>query len=213
MKKIILTAVAVFGFAFANAQEEKSGFKASTGNLTTELSVNGLIDNVSFNLQDQGFDNEMMFKARYFKSESIAYRGLFTIGVDSETTKMNPDDLKESTTKIGLGFGVEKHFAGTDRLSPYVGGDLLVGFNSSKVEQGSYEEKGPNGFRLGVRGVFGADYYFAKNLYLGVEAGLGIFYHNTGKTEINGTTVNDGSNRFEITPSVVGGVRVGFIMF
>ena len=128
-------------------------------------------------------------------------------------TKMNPDDLKESTTKIGLGFGVEKHFAGTDRLSPYVGGDLLVGFNSSKVEQGSYEEKGPNGFRLGVRGVFGADYYFAKNLYLGVEAGLGIFYHNTGKTEINGTTVNDGSNRFEITPSVVGGVRVGFIMF
>ena len=213
MKKVLLSAVALLAFGFANAQEEKSGFKASTGNLTTELSVNGLIDNVSFNLQDQGFDNEMMFKARYFKSESIAYRGLFTIGVDSETTKMNPDDLKESTTKIGLGFGVEKHFAGTDRLSPYVGGDLLVGFNSSKVEQGSNEQKGPNGFRVGVRGVFGADYYFAKNLYLGVEAGLGIFYHNTGKTENNGTTVNDGSNRFEITPSVVGGVRVGFIMF
>lgn len=213
MKKVLLSALAVFAFTFANAQEESNGYKASTGNVTTELSVNGLMDNVNFNLQDQGFSNEMMFKARYFKSESVAYRGLLTIDVNSETTKMTPDDLKESTTNIGLGFGLEKHFTGTDRLSPYVGGDLLVGFNSSKVEQGSNEEKGPNGFRVGVRGVFGADYYFAKNLYLGVEAGLGIFYHNTGKTEINGTTVNDGSNRFEITPSVVGGVRLGFIMF
>ena len=199
MKKIILSVAAVFAFGFANAQEETSGFKATKGNLTTELSVNGLIDNVNFNLQDQGFNNEMMFKARYFKSESIAYRGLFTVGVDSETTKMNPDDLKESTTKIGLGFGIEKHFKGTERLSPYVGG--------------ANEVKGPNGFRVGARGVFGADYYFAKNLYLGVEAGLGIFYHNTGKTEVNGTTTDDGSNKFEIAPSVVGGVRVGFIMF
>ena len=35
MKKVLLSAVALLAFGFANAQEEKSGFKASTGNLTT----------------------------------------------------------------------------------------------------------------------------------------------------------------------------------
>lgn len=210
MKKLlVLAGIALLGFN-ANAQEE---FKPKAGNLTTEVAVQGLINNMSFNIQDQAFGNGAMFKARYFKADNLAYRVLVFANVESETTKADPDDLKENKFGLGLGFGMEKHFAGTERLSPYVGFDGIVGFDSSKSEQGSNETKGPNSFRIGVRGVFGADYYVAKKLYLGLEGGLGLFYRSTGETEVNGTTTNKGGNSFSFAPSLVGGVRVGFVLF
>jgi len=210
MKKLLLVAgIALFGFN-ANAQEAN---KPVAGNVTTEIAVQGLINNMSFNIQDQAFGNGAMFKARYFKTENLAYRALVFANIQSETTKATPDDLKENTFGLGVGFGVEKHFTGTDRLSPYVGVDGILGFDSSKATQGSNETKGPNTFRIGVRGVFGADYYVAKKLYLGVEGGLGLFYKSTGKTEVNGTTTSEGGSSFSFSPSLVGGVRVGFVLF
>ena len=211
MKKVLLSAVALLAFGFANAQEE---IKPKTGNLTTEVSVNGLINNTSFSIQDQSFGNGAMFKARYFKTDNVAYRLVAFANLDSQTDKaVVGDDTKTNVFGLGLGFGLEKHFAGTDRLSPYVGFDGIFGFESSSEKTGSYEEKGPNTFRIGARGVFGADYYVAKKLYLGIEGGIGLFYTSTGKTEQGGVTTSEGNNSFKLSPSLVGGFRVGYVLF
>ena len=214
MKKVLLaSAIALFGTV--SAQE----YKPTAGDVTVDLGVSGGLGNTSIGLADGG----AAFKARYFKTDKLAYRFTMVLANNSETDNSKEDTvIKENDFVLGLGFGAEKHFTGTDRLSPYIGGDIMIGYASQSSKKtyspaGSSqivsEVKGPNSFGAGVRGVFGADYYFAKNLYLGVEAGLGILYHNTGKTEVNGVTTDDGSNKFEISPSVVGGVRVGFIMF
>lgn len=221
MKKVLLSAVAVLGLTFANAQEGTS-FKPEAGNVVAEMAVTGLINNISVNLQDQAFGNGAMIKGRYFKEDGKAYRALVFLAAGSTTDNSSGDEVKTSNTGLGLGFGIEKHFEGTDRLSPYVGGDAIIGFSSQKTTTtpsggGSVVEvKGPGTFRIGVRGVFGADYYFAQKLYLGVEAGLGLFYNSTGDTEATsgGTTVTtEGGSSISITPSVVGGIRLGYVLF
>jgi len=66
--------------------------------------------------------------------------------------------------------------------------------------------------------VIGADYYIAKRLYLGVEAGFGFEYAKDGKTTTSTTiagntttvTTKSAGNSFEISPSIITGVRVGF---
>ena len=82
--------------------------------------------------------------------------------------------------------------------------------------------KGANGFGFGARGVFGADYYFAKKVFLGVEAGLQLMYTSTGKTVTTSetktgavvTTTNTevpGGNKFNISSQLTAGLRLGFV--
>lgn len=203
----------------ANAQD----FKAKAGDVTVDLAVAGGLGNTTVNLADQGFGNGAMIKGRYFKTEKLAYRGLVFLAAESSTDKSVTDtETKNSNSGIGLGFGIEKHFTGTDRLATYVGFDGIFGFNSMKEETTvtaggvttTTEVKGPNDFRVGVRGVFGADYYFVKRAYIGVEAGLGLYYKSEGKTTTSVTGLPDvevdGGSSFNISPSIVTGFRLGY---
>ena len=219
MKKILLVAaIALFGLT-ANAQD----YKAKAGDVTVDLSVAGGLGNTTVNLADQGFGNGAMIRGRYFKTEKLAYRGLVFLAAGSSTDKsVTNTETKSSNTGIGLGFGVEKHFTGTDRLATYVGFDGILAFNSTKDETTltaggttfTTEVKGPNDFRIGVRGVFGADYYFVKRAYIGVEAGLGLYYKSVGKETTSSTGLPDaevdGSSSFNISPSIVTGFRLGY---
>ena len=219
MKKILLVAaIALFGLT-ANAQD----YKAKAGDVTVDLSVAGGLGNTTVNLADQGFGNGAMIRGRYFKTEKLAYRGLVFLAAGSSTDKsVTNTETKSSNTGIGLGFGVEKHFTGTDRLATYVGFDGILAFNSTKDETTltaggttfTNEVKGPNDFRIGVRGVFGADYYFVKRAYIGVEAGLGLYYKSVGKETTSSTGLPDaevdGSSSFNISPSIVTGFRLGY---
>ena len=216
MKKLFIAAFAVLSFG-ANAQD----FKPTTGEITAEFGVTGGIMSTSFNLADQGFGSGPMFKGRYFKTEKMAYRGTLFLANNSTTT--NPSSSVQNTvSNFGflVGFGLEKHFKGTDRLSPYVGADALIGFksNSNKSVNSSTNfttETTSGDFRIGLRGVFGAVYYFTKKVYVGVEAGLGMFYVSDSDTKITSTgspdvTAKGGSN-FAINPELVTGVRFGFV--
>ncbi|WP_018676486.1 hypothetical protein [Riemerella columbina] len=246
MKKLFLVgALALFGAM--NAQE----YKPTTGDVTTEFGLTGGLGNTSIELPGKG----AFFKARYFKANNMAYRMSLFLGTSSNTddidNKINEASLSElhttgkdksSNTGFLLGFGLEKHFTGTERLSPYIGGELLLGFNSQKTSKNTTtvnsgknttyykneiksEVKGPNEFSFGVRGVFGADYYFTKKVFLGVEAGLGLVYASKGKTTTTSsvsmstggtttsntdTTVVPGGSSFSISPSVVTGIRIGY---
>lgn len=217
MRKLFLAAFAVLSFGAINAQE----FKPAAGEVSTEFGVTGGIMNTSFNLANQNFGNGPMFKFRYFKTENFAYRATVVL-VNSSDTDNPADDVQNKTNAfaIGLGFGFEKHFKGTDRLSPYWGADAIIGFGSNSNESSNStlnvnSKTTSDAFRIGARGVFGADYYFTKKLYLGVEAGLGIFYVSEGDTKTTMTGSPDitskGGSNFNITPELVTGVRLGFV--
>jgi hypothetical protein len=144
-------------------------------------------------------------RLRMFNSESSAIRlGLFLGGTTDKKVTAQPEQLGENspetiTTKGTFDFairpGYEKHFAGTDRLSPYVGAELLFALSRSTEE---VENWSPNNFNdltkrtlwtettksgsttLGVNLVAGADYYFAESIYLGAELGFGFQMKNEG---------------------------------
>lgn len=215
MKKL-LVASAIALFATVSAQE----YKPTTGDVTVDLGVSGGLGNTSIGLADGG----AAFKVRYFKTDKLAYR--FTMVLANNNDTDNPSNTvvtKDNDFALALGVGAEKHFAGTDRLSPYIGGDILIGYASQNTKTTNSpvggpvsvsEVKGPNTFGAGVRGVFGADYYFAKRVFLGVEAGLSLMYSSEGDTTIKNTGVADvtskGGSNFNISPSVVTGIRIGY---
>lgn len=231
MKKLLLSlSIAILGLA-AQAQD----FKPVKGDVTTEFGLTGGINTTNFNLNE----GAGLLRFRYFQKDNLAYRLGFNVGSQNVTknaygaTAGQEGSATTKATQFLINLGVEKHFAGTERLSPYVGGDILFGTGTTKTsfenatgsanapvyaDQTSSESKGPGYTSIGLRGVIGADYYIAKRLYLGVEAGFGFNYESAGKatstTTVSGSTTTvktkSAGNSFEINPSIITGVRVGF---
>jgi hypothetical protein len=222
MKKVLLTAAAVMTFGLMNAQEETStsAYKPTEGTIATEVSLNGGLNNANFNL------NNSAVKFRYFFKEDMALR--VGLGINSnKTTDVNNSNPANVRTEIITSsnnlvkLGVEKHFAGSERLSTYAGADLLVGFSSSKYDytennysytESNYTGNGGSAFGLGL--FTGADYYIAKKVFLGVEAGLNFLSGKGKDNKITETgsadvTVSGGKNS-GLSTTVVGGVRIGF---
>lgn len=236
MKKgLLIAGLALFGAA-AQAQD----LKPVAGDVTTEFGLTGGINRTNFKLND----GAGMLRFRYFQKENLAFRLGFNVESTNDKTNVygqnapfigNKGTITESATKVLINVGVEKHFAGSSRLSPYVGADILFGTGSSKIKSdnatftgtaasGTYandtfiDAKAPSYTSIGLRGVIGADYYIAKRLFLGVEAGFGFAYEKEGKSEtkttIAGVTTTDkhksAGSTTSIQPSVITGLRVGF---
>ena len=126
-------------------------------------------------------------------------------------------DKKTSGMTISIRPGYEKHFAGTDRLSPYVGAEILFSMTTSKVTQDtvmvntvavaptSYQvmtttKKGDGASTsFGVNLLAGFDYYIAKGLSLGAEFGFG--FSTTSMPNI--TSERAQYNKTSGTPEVV----------
>lgn len=158
---------------------------------------------------------------RYFNSENSAIRATIFVGgtrsedpyadVDAvefelgDQTYTNGERLNdiESTFDFTIRAGYEKHFDGTDRLSPYIGGEIDFGSGNMKTTQERFTltgtQEGDNIVasspvlweltettpytRFGVNAVAGFDFYFADNIYLGAELGFGFSRTNTGDSE------------------------------
>lgn len=179
-------------------------------------------------------------KYRGFSSQTSAFRLAVFIGHGSETKVTQDADTvlaelkdRKSTTNLSLQPGIERHFAGTERLSPYLGGYLSVGYTATsekKEAQGPGKDKvgheltKKGALNLGLNGVAGFDYYLAKNLYLGSEIGFGFAMESPlkTKTETAGfdqdgnpeTTDGEGlkgtTSSWQIGPNVVGQLRLGW---
>ncbi len=176
-------------------------------------------------------------KYRSFKSETSALRlGLFLgfgssgkVTQDEDTTLelVELGDSKSSFT-INIQPGIEKHFAGTERLSPYIGGVLALGYTATteKEEQqvpdkkvGITTTKGGN-FSVGLNAVAGFDYYVASKLYVGTEIGFGlalssdmtkkVSYENIEGAKDTESNV-DNQSRFDFGPNVIGQIRLGWV--
>ena len=180
MKKlaILVGAIALTGSTFAQ--------KATTD---SPFSLEGQL---GFNASTLSF-NAPAIRFRYFVADNIAAR--LTLGIANssetfnyyETEDMNTGASGTEVNKDGgwnVAIGGEYHFAGTDRLSPYGGLDILVGGGKSTADWTNYDGFGYTAdytraieaktSAFGVNLVAGADYYFAENFYLGMELGLGF---------------------------------------
>jgi len=181
-------------------------------------------------------------KFRSFTTETTALRlGVF-IGYGSEKTVTAQEGVMEMPVSTGasgtetnpllqdtdgnftlnLRPGYEMHFAGTERLSPYVGGEALIGFStmSSKEEAWGYgafstdnnqlQESGLEVWEtttkdgmltLGLNAVAGCDFYFANSIYMGFEFGFGLAVDNQLKTKTEFSNLDAyGLANFQVNP-------------
>jgi len=169
-------------------------------------------------------------KYRKFTSATDALRATVFLGLSTSTDKSFAEDgeteLKDSETSwdVSIAVGKEKHFAGTDNLSPYVGAEVLVGYGQerSKMEMmfgdDVEDQTVTQGvFTAGLNALAGCDVYVADNFYFGGELGFGLLFTSEGdeKTEssIEGSETQEvpGGSSFSVGPNVVGQIRAGFL--
>lgn len=219
----------------ANVTSEiKSEFKQNAGDKNLELNLDPAeIFNSSRTGNFIGLQDNFGIRYRKFRSSSLAIRmGVnllflnFTDITQTATGTLLELKDKNRTIEIMIRPGLEKHFEGTEKLSPYIGGELLIGFQTStfisesqsgsavsefKITNGSPDD----GLTIGLGGVAGVDYYFARKFYLGLELNYSIVYF-AGFTEKikppSGLEVeNKNGSRFAFFPSAYTALRIGFL--
>ena len=225
MKKLMFTLAAIaVAFTSANAQKQLGG----------EHNVE-----VSFNPFGASPINASVIKYRNFLDDDAALR--VTLGLNNTSnsflvvpenslqeagatgTLTHPDlFLTNNHSRFDIGVGYERHFRGTDNLSPYMA--LAAGFSMNSltlqrerfsalnldggtVNSGFWEDE-PDPANWGVWSyaneiksssfnvdlLFGADYYFNDAIYVGFEAGL-RFSQTSG---ITSTITASDNNAFNI---------------
>jgi Outer membrane protein beta-barrel domain len=227
-----------------------SEYKPSKGTVTTEVGLTGGLGNSAFNLNaSTPIGGTPTLKFRYFLKDNIAFRLGFTARRSADNTEPNTTTTTSpvptvplpfvpstttfnSDTTFGVNLGIEKHFKGSDRLSTFVGADLLIGTRSSFVETVNNtaiattttttdkNNFGRTYFGLGL--ITGADYYIAKKVYLGVELGISFLRLSdkdrvqttdsvvSGVSSTTEVTTSTGGSEFELTTALNGGIRIGY---
>lgn len=174
-------------------------------------------------------------KLRYFVQDNMAIRfGLSYFSyLSQDVATENADGSGEQGTynswnsNFRTKVGFEYHFGETNRLSPYVGIDGIIGFGNMRMEgtnynSGSYAlgyntNSENKTFTYGTNILAGIDFYIAKNLYLGAEFGYGLEWMidkegtnsiNDNGTETTWTTPKEVSRQFGF--GALGGLRLGW---
>jgi len=236
MKKVFTTTALFVSMLTLSSIAQESDFKPAAGANNLELNfvpLNGKPIQLTY------------IRYRRFLSEKTALRvgiGLSYSSSKADSVFMNPTnpDQKEvqvyKSTKFGWSIkpGFEKHFEGTNRLSPYIGAELdLAGQSAKEVTPTSYnftdnkptivteKNKSKGGFfRAGVNLLAGFDCYITKHLYLGSELGFGFQYvkYSDYKKETdplapnakNPDPVSQGKE-MNIGPNFNSSIRLGYI--
>jgi opacity protein-like surface antigen len=171
MKKVLLTALAVFAFTFANAQEEET--KSNGGFAQGDLFVSGAVTFGSSKTGDfKASSFELAPKVGYFVTENIAVGAM--IGLTSEKVELGDD-----ATNSGLAFGAfgRYYFTPANQFSLFA----ELGFNYTSLDSeffidtdgsivapgGSFETK-----EIGLGLGLGMNYFVSSNF--SIEAGVGV---------------------------------------
>lgn len=209
MKKllvVLLLSISIFTYS-----QDTTSRKAISKDITAEVNINPFS---SFPV------NINYLRFRVFTANNLAYRAGISIGAKRETPDIN---TTLNSLMLNLRPGFEKHFTGTNNLSPYIGADLDLAFQNSSFENtatntkitGAWSDSGiQRGFtRIGANFIIGADYYFSKRIYLGTEFGFG--FESTKSADIrfednfSRPSIKGGSS-FEIGPNFNSSFRLGF---
>ncbi|MFD2910170.1 outer membrane beta-barrel protein [Flavobacterium ardleyense] len=172
MKKVLLTAVAVFAFSFANAQEQEvSGFSQGS------VFISG---SVGFDSSTQGDakSNDITFSPSfgYFVTENIA------LGARLDINSGSDDNGVAETKNSSFGANVFGRYYFTPASQFSVFGELAVGFGSGKFEPAVGPESKYNTF--GVNAGVGVSYFLSSNF--AIEAGWAGLGYNSEKADAPG---------------------------
>ncbi|MFD2246489.1 BT1926 family outer membrane beta-barrel protein [Pontibacter ruber] len=218
MKNTLLTVALAFIATFsAQAQDTLStstvSLKPVAGDRTAE---------VGFNFSYGTFLKGGQLAFRKFTTDTKAVR----LGLSANFNNDHPADKVTAVYgTIGVTPGIERHFAGTKRLSPYMGAELPLSYTYSKYEdetksiKGAFGEGGSNRANVGVglNAIAGIDLYLLKNFYVGFEFGAGISYRNYQDVKVDfkedfleDRTI-EGRNSINFNTFTNGGLRLGFV--
>ena len=198
MKKLLLfTALASFTFASAQVTTNAGTFnKPAEGDTAFEMQFMPNLDGAAM-FADNGYQATM----RKFESATKAVRWSASLGLSGS-------DVEDSDAvwNLALGYGVENHFAGAERLSTYWGYQGNVNIGSGEASTITNPDTGEvflvdaeTSFGVGAGVFLGADYYIMPKVYVGVEMGYGL-------------SISSGSDlmTYGLSGGVNGMMRVGF---
>mgnify|MGYP006103720693 CR=1 FL=1 len=194
MKKVLFfIALATFSFASAQITTNAGTFnKPSEGETAFEFQFMPNLDGTTM-FADTG----MTVMMRRFSSDTKAVR--WSASLDVADSGVEGSDM---TYAVGLGYGIENHFSGAERLSTYWGYGGSLGYadgggNSTDDDGNVVETDGT--FGIGANVFLGADYYIIPKVYIGVEMSYGL-----------GLTSGNDITAWGLTGGVNGMMRVGF---
>ena len=243
MKRILLTLAVFLTFSIGYAQngipqtnDNSKVFKQTAGSNSFEL---GFDPGTIFNASTPGplFDLQNGFGVRYRRFNTAL--SAFRIGVDitfSSSTQITQQadeefdllELKDKYSSFGIWLrpGYEKHFNGTKRLSPYIGGELKIGWQTSTLKSesqsaaeiqetilknGSFDDR----FFIGIGALAGLDFYIAQNLFLGLEFNYGIYYFKQLDEKFTNVddeeTITKRGSGFTFSPDAFAIFRIGYL--
>lgn len=184
MKKVLLSAAAIFAFGFANAQStdaESTGFGFSQGNILLEgnLMFNSSKEEVEgFEVKESNFNFNP--KAGYFVTDKLAV-GLELMvgsGKEEETTPFGTEEFK--TNNFGAGVFARYYFLELgERFKTYT--EFGVGFGSQKGEFEGEEVFKDNYFRAGLD--LGINYFITDSFAINFGLANIIGFNSTKNEE------------------------------
>jgi outer membrane protein len=186
MKKVILSAAALFAFAFANAQEttEAPAFGFTQGNILLE----GNLQFSSTKEEDGGDETKLNVftftpKAGYFLTDKFAVGVEIGFGSSKEeTTPEGGETVEEKTNVFAAGVFGRYYFLDLgQRFKTYA--EVGVGFGSSKDELDGEEVSKDTFFAAGLD--LGINYFVTKNFAINFGLANVLSFNNT-KTEFPG---------------------------
>jgi outer membrane protein len=180
MKKVLLSAVALLAFGFANAQEEEKG---NGGFSKGDVFVTGAVTFGSEKTGDFKTNSfELAPQVGYFLTENIAIGG--KIGFASYKEEFSGTDVEDmSGFKVGA-FG-RYYFTPANQFSLF--GQLGLDYSNMEDKLADYKESTVD-FGLG----FGMNYFVSSNF--SIEAGVAVLGYSTNDNGGNGA---EKTNSFE----------------
>ncbi len=191
MKNLLLF-IALVSFSFASAQITTNAGtfnKPSEGETAFEFNFMPNLDGSTM------FTDKANVMMRKFKSDTRVTRYKASLSVADSGVEGS-----DMTYGIGLGYGIENHFAGAERLSTYWGyGGLLGYFDNGTSVDVDGNEVDLTGLTVGAEVFIGADYYIIPKVYVGMELNYGL-----------GIASSDDVTAWGLAGGVTGMMRVGF---
>ena len=178
MKKVLLSAVAILGFTFANAQEEAT--TSNGGFAQGDVFVSGALTLNSSKTGDFKMNSFVVApKVGYFVTENIAIGGMLAYSNDKV-------ELGNSATNSGFGVGAfgRYYFTPANQFSLFAN----LGLDYSSMENKLNDVK-VNGIDAGLG--LGMNYFVSSNF--SIEAGVAVLGFSSEKPDVTGA---DGSTSF-----------------
>ncbi len=181
MKKVLLSAVALLAFGFANAQEEKSNGGFSKGDVfVTGAFTFGSTNDKDLEVKTNGF--EIAPQVGYFLTENIAIGG--KIGYKSEKVETVGVDTKDMAG-LTLGAFGRYYFTPANQFSLFAN----LGLDYSSMENKLNDVK-VNGIDAGLG--LGMNYFVSSNF--SIEAGVAVLGFSSEKADVTGADGKTGFN-------------------